>query len=483
MRSLIAEPLRSSVTVAWQILAVVLAALALAVMVGQASPSFAMGGVAALLLGILFLLRSDLGLLFLLFLRASSDIIPAPFVGSQSLVGRLTNVNAAIILVLIVAGGAYILVHRLPMISLPGGRVYILLLLIGLVGSVRARSVLFSVNEWLPLVSMLVVYILVAGLFTDEERIRRAVDVIGASFIVPSIVAFYQLATGVANWYSGFPRIQATFVHPNPFAFYLVLLFALFLGQALTASGRRKWISLCIVAVSGVLLVQTYTRSAWIGALAVVFVFGVFQSRVLLLVAPLVVGLVFRGVSSIGARLEDPMGGSFASRLEIWGTLLERWRDVTSQGQTPVTVAIERIIGLGPGGFGSLLFSDQIVWPHNDYLRVLVEYGVLGLILFLLLYAIVMVMAYRTWRMSRGPIGAIALSLIAVSFAYLIVSITDNLFAMTVNQVYFWTIAGIVAALHMNAEREAAAPKSSLAHRHERRTMQARVSSAVPDPD
>lgn len=476
MRAQTTETPRPAPAVAWQIAAVLVAASGLSLMVGLAPPLLAVGGILALFLAFLFLLRPHLGLLLLLFLRASSDAIPTPFDGA-GLLARLLNANAAIILVLVVAGGAYILVHRLPVISIPGGRVYILLLLTGLLGAAHTKSVLFSVNEWLPLVSMLVVYVLAAGLLSGEERIRRTVDVVGASFIVPAAVALYQISTGIANYGSGFRRIQSTFAHPNPFAFYLVFILALFLGQAVTSSGWRKWISVCIVAASGALLVQTYTRSAWIGALAVVLVFGALQSRALLLLAPLSIWLILRGVPSIGARLEDPMGGSFASRLEIWGVLLERWSNVTSQGRTPVTTAIDRLIGLGPGGFGSLLFSDRIVWPHNDYLRVLVEYGMFGLILFLLLYAVLIIMAYRTWRRSSGPVKPIALSLIAVSLAYLIVSFTDNLFAMTVNQVYFFAIAGLVAAAYMNAERKAAA---SGRQQDERRATGVRIPASAP---
>ena len=432
--------------------------MAVVSMIGKLSIVVALGAVVAGGFCVLFLRRPELGLLIVLLVRASTD-------ASFSLLGQLAGPggvplgalpNIGLILILIFGGGIFILARGVPMISLPGGRLLLLLLLVGLVGMMRSESLLIAVNDWFPVLAGFVVYALAAYLFRSPRGVQRAVDVMAVSFVLPVVFGLYQLVTSQGVMVQGLdrPRIFGTFVHPNPFGFYLVLMIGLFLCQAVSQTGKRKALALVALVPGVLLLVGTFARVAWVGAMVVLLVVGILRSRAILLMVPIAMLIAFSLVPVIGTRAADPLGGSFADRLySLWPATLREWQRATDVEGAPFVVALNRLAGLGPGAGQvlSLRGYGMSTPPHNDYLRILVEYGVFGLAVFLALVVVLAIFAFRTWKASKGVSNAtasVALAFLSLAVAFPIMSLTDNVFAYTANQVYFWSLAGITVAIH-----------------------------------
>jgi hypothetical protein len=162
---------------------------------------------------------------------------------------------------------------------------------------------------------------------------------------------------------------------------------------------------------------------------------------------------MFGLVPAIRERLADALagGGSLADRLyTLWPATIRAWLFATGAEDGSLLVALNRLAGLGPGIGQALSRYGLRAVPHNDYLRVLVEYGVFGLTLYLALISVLAVMAFRTWREFKDwnqPAAAVALSFFALTLAFPVMSVTDNIFAHTVNQIYFWTLAGLTLAM------------------------------------
>jgi hypothetical protein len=441
---------------AFQFLAVLLAGWLLAAAVSTLRLSLTIGAALALGFLLLFLASPMWGLLLVLLARASTDATFRFLTAADpqgGVIGGLPNIG--LVLILTFAGGIYILSRGVPLISLAGGRLLALLLVIGLLGVMRSDSRLFSMNEWVPVLASFVIYALAAHLFGSPGKIQRVVDVIAASFVLPAAFGLYQLATGKGVVRPDFavPGISGTFLHPNTFGFYLVLIIALFFGQALFQTGNRKAAAVVGLSVAFVLLVGTYARVAWAGALVVILVVGILRARVLLLLLPLGTLVMFGLVPAIRDRLADALagGGSLADRLyTLWPATIRAWLFATGAEDGGFLIALNRLAGLGPG-IGTALgrFGLRAV-PHNDYLRVLVEYGIFGLTLYLALISVLAVIAFRTWREFKGgnrAAAAVALSFFALTLAFPVMSVTDNIFAHTVNQVYFWTLAGLTVAM------------------------------------
>ncbi len=439
---------------------VIIMGWALSFMLSNLPVLVSVGALLAAVFCILFLGRPDYGLLVVLLVRASTDLsfsFLGPLVGPRDeALGGLPNI--VLILLVILLGGFFVFARRIPVFSLPGGRLMALLLLVGIIGTVRADSHLLALKFWLPILSSLLIYAMTAYLFRSPRQLQRVIDVIAMSFVVPAIVGFSQLirGEGVVARYDPFtlPRIIGTFVHPNPFGVYLVVMISLFLCQALFQTGRRKAVALVGLSSAILLLVGTFARVAWIGATIVVLTVGVLRNRVLLLIV-LIAGVVaFALVPSVSMRVADPLQGSFASRLYyLWPGALREWRLSTGNEEGAFIVAVNRLAGLGPGAWYALSLRGYGVATsgHNDYLRMLVEFGVFGLVLFLTLDVILVIFAFRTWRASTRAnqvTAPVALAFLSLTFAFPIMGITDNIFGYTVNQVYFWSFAGLTVGIH-----------------------------------
>ncbi len=398
---------------------------------------------------IVFLQRPDLGLLAILAVRPTTDLSMQVMTTAVrvSSVAAFTP-NAAPILVLIGCGALYIVGRRVPFLSLPGGVLLVLMQLAGLVGILRSESILSSLNQWLAIVSTVIVYALAARLFRTPPQIQRVIDVLAVSFVTPAIFGLWQL-THVA--YSGF-RVKGTFVTAPGFSQFLVLILVVFAGQLFVHSGIRKFLAMVIVATSGILLVATYTRGAWAAALAALFVIAILGKRVLLMLALIAIVLTARMIPSIDARLAEAstQQSSLANRQVLWQSTIREWEKTTDTEDSIPTI-VNRLLGLGPKSQALLTGRTEYGEPnvaHNDYLRVAIDYGLFGLIVYLLLMLVVTVFAYRTWRRCTDKrLGAVMMSFVALTVAYSIFSLTDNIFGTTYVQIPLWTLAGLNIAI------------------------------------
>jgi putative inorganic carbon (HCO3(-)) transporter len=463
-----AAPVR---TAGWQLAIAVCGGLAVALLVSTASPLLIVGGIAAFLLFVVFLQRPDIGLLAVLLMRASTDVVISSGHGGIAVTGNvlsraILDPNTGLIAILILGGVLFMLSRRLPLVGLPGGSLLVILLAVGAIGVLRAESKFFSMNEWLRLAAAPVVYSLAAYLLSSGRWVQRTVDVLALSFVAPALVGLDQLITGHTRYVLGpeIRRIYGTFVHPNPFGLYLVVIISVFMCQALVHSGARRMCSLVIVAVSSVLLLGTYARFAWAGVLIVMLVIGVLRWRPLVaLVLCLVLGAAL--VPSVSTRLADPFGGgSFTDHVLLWQLALRQWADATRDPTSSVVTLMNRLGGLGPGAVEVITAPLRGVptAAHDDYIRMLIEYGAIGLLAFLALTVVLIFAAYRAWRAApSGTRKAVALSFFALTLAYPVMSFTSNVFATTQNQVYFWTLAGITVGAAAGAweRRPARAPR------------------------
>ncbi len=468
MRPLVHERTVSSpgFQVAVQVLIVFVCGLVLNWVTGHDLVSLTFAAIVAVAFILVFLQRPDLGLFAVLVIRSFSDKFVRGEGGrGAALAGRLTgSPNVGLVLTLVLGGTLFILVRRLQFLRNPGAMPLLFLLLIGTIrlvlwGStpfpeafaetVRPQALLAGIDRWLAVWSALIIYALAAALFREPKRIQRVIDVMAVSFIAPGLYGIYEKATGQGLYeeLEHIVRLGGTFAHPNSFSFFLVIMFSVFLCQAVTQKGWRRLIGAAIVVTAGSLLSLTLTRSAFAGVLIIVLIVGMLRQRALLLLAPVAVVVALVLVPSIGTRMAaplDPTTGSFADRLGIWEGAYNDWLRSTVDEQSSIATGLNRLVGMGPASLS--LFVGQAA--HNDYLFVFYEYGVLGFIAFIGMSVALIGMALRAWRQTTDPIMApVALSFLGVAVAFQVIYFFDNLFANTANQLYFWTLAGLTAAI------------------------------------
>jgi putative inorganic carbon (HCO3(-)) transporter len=293
-----------------------------------------------------------------------------------------------------------------------------------------------------------------------------------------------------------FYRAYGTFEQPNPYAGYLGLVFPLGVGLVVSLVhwyiGNRyigrlmrrsqstnlpiyqftKLIALLLATVLiGAALVASWSRGAWLGAVAAALAMVAALPRRAWLGLGLVALLL---VGTLGLDVMGVLPASVSARLTDFGQYV-RFEDVRGVGINDANYAvIERLAhwqaalemwranfwnGVGFGDYEPAYPDYRLLnWPialghaHNYYLNVAAETGVIGLVAYLLLWGAVF---WQTWRVTRRfPVGdwrrGLAIGLLG-AWAHLSVHhLFDNLYVNNVH-LHVGVMLGLVAVLGTRA--------------------------------
>lgn len=323
-------------------------------------------------------------------------------------------------------------------------------------------SVLSSSNPSLSLVEAIrigaavTMLLVLERLMIDPKNVERVLVAVYASAVIPLLFATVQLLSGHGRRIGGFSRIQGTFDHPNPFAIYLTFLVVM--GAGLFPHVRRQWRVpfAMLLAYSWIFLLLTYTRSAWISAIVGLLVVGFLQSR-RLLVGVVVAGiLALVAVPSVSARFSDlnrtqysgQAGNSLAWRYDYWTELAPLVK------QSPVT-------GIGL----KVIQEDTIIGKnvHNDFLRALVETGLLGFVAYLALLLGLVRTAIRSVKATVGGLSrGVAVGFAGCTAAFILLSAVSNIISQNVLLWYFFAFAAAAAAVTRTAGQRRKAPVETI---------------------
>jgi putative inorganic carbon (HCO3(-)) transporter len=226
---------------------------------------------------------------------------------------------------------------------------------------------------------------------------------------------------------------------------------------ALAGFERRRLLRLSYYGfafISAVCLMYTLSRGGYLALLAGWVFLGLVKQRKLLI--PLVVfGLTWTAIVPNAVRQRVDM------------TYSERKQELDHSSETRVTLWEDAmqlfdanpVVGTGFGTYAHLHRVGNYEDTHNFFLKVLVETGVLGLLLFLWLLAKLFRAAYRFSRTARDPFFA---SLGLGLAAWLVTSCVANLFGdrWTYMQItgFMWVIGGLVAQAMLLEKASAEAP-------------------------
>lgn len=298
-----------------------------------------------------------------------------------------------------------------------------------------------TAGEVVRLVAAIVMIFVVERVVADDPRRRSLVlGAVLAAAIPPVLMTAYQVltGTGLADVH-GTRRPHGTFWHPNVLGMFCALLLVMAVALAAHARGRTRAVLVVTIAVLGAALVASAARGPWLAALAGLVVVALIQDRRLLpaLAACLagVVLLVPSVMSRIG-ELSTPYGAADAPESSL------AWR-FTHWGDALGLVPRNPVTGTGLGT-ARLQLGREI---HNDYLRALVETGVLGLIAYVALFAALALTARRALRATSGRSRSIPRG-IAVGFTgclvtLMVIGVADNVMTSVVVLWYFAAFAGL----------------------------------------
>ncbi|MDD4271414.1 MAG: O-antigen ligase family protein [Patescibacteria group bacterium] len=309
-----------------------------------------------------------------------------------------------------------------------------------------------SLAEGLRLLSILAIYCLAYFLLNSEQDLKNLIKAIIASAIIPSLFALWQFytQTGLTVPLEGiYNRIYGTFAHPNLFAYYLLLPLALSLYLFL--SGNKKQINNILYFLFAIFLViilgLTFTRGAWLSFLIIMAIVGVFRYRPLLVGAIVFAALAYFLVEPINYRVNDLIANrsdsSIEWRLNLWNDAKEYVKEKPWLGYG-AGVASDLILDKRGEQFGS---SD----PHNDYLKIAIENGLIGLLAYLSLIVSLFINLIKKYSaVGRTQFKTLILLAIGLAISFYVMSAADNIIRNTALQWSFWALMGAIFAIDIS---------------------------------
>ncbi len=302
-------------------------------------------------------------------------------------------------------------------------------------------------------------YLIISDMI-DRKMVRQVIAAIYASSAIPILYGFYQLLTGQGNEVTaGYVRIHSSFFHPAHFSMYLTFLFCLAYAEFLDPQAKNRALRLIYLAALVVLEVATYTRISWLAMLlCFVYLSWAYGKRAYILAGAVLMGfvlLVYGGpildriatstdaITTQGASDVYDLNTSVGWRLYFWDEILRRFWDAPW-------------VGFGAGSsviLGVELFGVEAA-PHNGYLRVLYETGLLGAGAFLLVLG---VMLWQGLRLVRAKLDLrltyISHVYVTMTVTYLLLNLTDNILEYYEVAIYQWAILSLVEYNNLHAAR------------------------------
>jgi O-antigen ligase len=214
----------------------------------------------------------------------------------------------------------------------------------------------------------------------------RLVQFVG---FIPAGLALYQLATHTGLDVAGNIRSNGTFAHPNSAAMFFAI--AATASLWLYLDNGRRWFDALLMTLFAVALIATFSIDGLGTLVAMLIAFGALRSGSLstklvpCAIAGIIV-LVFFATplgsqrvagetsTSITAAERGETTSTLDTRLYRWKTLLPEWEKSPVVGQ-----------GIGTTTTTESTATNRLNYllPHNEYLRYLVETGVVGLTILL----------------------------------------------------------------------------------------------------
>lgn len=402
---------------------------------------WALGMAGVLLLGYLALSRFEWFIWIVLLTRPVLDLLKPERGSGGSSSGQLATVMGAAV---IVGGLVWVAAvsregRRLPMSVV--SRALILLTVASLVSVGHSAQPMTSVLQVARTTGAVVLFVVLEQLLRTRQLAARTLLVCALSTLVPLGVGVVQIATGGGSTRDGLARVTGSFLHPNTFGLFLVLV--LLMGYAVrrhVAGGARRLLDvllvLCIVE-----LLFTYSRGSWIVLAGGLLVLAVLAERRLFLILPIALVAIYVLFPSVVTRFVDlgatdtvsgRPGNSASWRLAHLEDLLG-----ASNGWS--------LFGIGPKMSEQLTVGGEP--PHNDAIRLFVENGIVGLVFYLMFLVGLVLVARRALRRLRtGFDRGLAVGYAAVVVAFLLDSMGANLITQFVLLIYVLALTAVVQA-------------------------------------
>jgi putative inorganic carbon (HCO3(-)) transporter len=246
-------------------------------------------------------------------------------------------------------------------------------------------------------------------------------------------------------------RLRASFSNANDMAGWLILFLPLLISIAFLRERLRPLKRTCLMIISFltiICLVLGYSRGALLGFfIAFMFIFAYYRKKAIPLIVFLIITLLFVLLTPLKNMyyLNIFKGHGSVSvfiRLDLWKRILAMIADYPLLGSGPSTYV--PIIGRY-----SKDFYPDTSYPHNSYLHITAETGLVGLFAFIWIFATLFNTAYRKLKetKTKSEDNIELVGLLSGLIAFLVHSFFDTNLASLLLVTSFWVVVALTVSL------------------------------------
>jgi len=239
-------------------------------------------------------------------------------------------------------------------------------------------------------------------------------------------------------------RVSSFFGHPNSYGSYLIALLPFTIVSALIFFKQKKHllISLVLFAMTTHTLALTHSRSAMLAIVAsVTTIFFIWKKKWAFLIIALSIGFVFLAPFPLAKSFKNSFNykkassGSVRDRLHLWKSTLSMIKE-------------RPLLGWGLNNYSRIhprFAGDGDSWyPHNCYLHIASEVGILGLLAFLWILGAAFVAFLTSIKAQADPKQRLILYGFLGSFLAMVFNAfaDTNLFSLKLVSL-FWLMTGL----------------------------------------
>lgn len=334
--------------------------------------------------------------------------------------------------------GLLILYFLYTLITLLLGSVYLHTSSIFSIGDVR-------VQMWKNYVVFLLVYFLVVNNVREPAQMKKLFWLMLLSMLIMDYYTVPQI-----RWMSSIvsrTKLHGTFLNLGPnelSAFYATYPFVLLGVMLFEKQPIRKFALGFLIWVAVFCVLFMYSRGAYLAVLAGTLVLALFRYRILLV--PLIVLIVCWQVllpPSVVERIkqtesvDNTLDASAAKRLDIWQDAISMFKKSPVVGVGFATLAVT---GLRYG------FAD----PHNIYLKMLTEQGIIGLGFLLIIFGISFYSGFRLYsRAEDGFLKGLGLGFMCCVAGTMVGNLFGNRWTHQQLGAFYWVFLALVVRGNM----------------------------------
>lgn len=410
--------------------------------------SFAAGLALAIivLLAVIFLYRPLWGFLIFLVIRPLFDKLGESFSVSIS---RNFSINAAALLGVLVLGLAflYFFKNKTKIFSIPLFWTWFIFIAISIASLFFSVDKSASFYEIIRALTIFTFFALGYSIYQSSQNPKSFLKAVLISAVVPFSFAFYQLITqtGLGGTSGIDSRLYGTFSHPNAFASFVLIILAVSFCFILDKNTGKKLPFYLIALISLFIIIETFSRGAWLSLLIFAFIISLFQSRKIILLALGLLIIAYFISPLVRDRIEDvynpPATSSIVWRFQQWEKVYASFskKPLTGYGTGTETIVFENEYGFYAGN----------PYTHNDILKAAVEIGIFGAAAYILILALTVFYLFKNYFSSQEQNAKLFyLIILALFIAEIGFSMTSNIFRGTATQWTLWSLIGVALAMN-----------------------------------